>query len=791
MMEVHTAVGEDPWFLKSKSPAFWPANEALTLPEGEFQSYLARLKEPKEGCDTGELGGDGDDTETFTLVSAAEKSTTADIREALAEMDVNASKPDREEVVDNDHPFMKGLLSYEQNASVPPNMENKMLTQNGDVTFRSTNDALVDLFAELEDVVSGPRLFELLNAAWQSDPLATLKIIFNARSIHLGKASRPAFYRSAGWLAQYHPLTLAANLRWLSRPVIETKAESKGDEGGNDGTVLVEPEKDEHDIARFDVKHGVAHGYWKDLLNLLALSANGKLDVLANATDILNVERVRKGRHLDERAAKERRGRLRHNRHAAALAAWEERPVHRALHLTVARLFAEQLRADLALLRGDDARARGRISLCAKWAPSLGGFHDKHTFVASSIAEILHPEASLPDLELPKTGDERADRELYLRYAREAYRKDVSALRAYLEVVERDITAESFAKIKYERVPSVAMKNYQALFAKKDIDRFEAYLEKVATGETHISGATLMPSTLVSKAVALSTSRSGGAMSARLKAIGEKAVDGQWRSLVERVRASGSLESCLAVCDVSGSMQHPVFRDGTCPQESAVGLSLLVAEVAAPPFGGAFVTFSSRPTVQRVNLAQSFVEKVNDMRRADWDMNTDFVAVFEDLILPMAVTEGLTPEQMVKRVLVFSDMQFDKAEVGVEGRGWASSFERVSKAYRKAGYEMPQLVFWNLAGGSGGEVAPKPVTADQQGTALVSGYSQGMLKVFMDKGLDGIAEETAEEGEGGDDEDDDGFAVVGFSNKRQKLDPITLVRKAIGHKAYDMLKVVD
>lgn len=184
------------------------------------------------------------------------------------------------------------------------------------------------------------------------------------------------------------------------------------------------------------------------------------------------------------------------------------------------------------------------------------------------------------------------------------------------------------------------------------------------------------------------------------------------------------------------------------------------------------------------------------MAKADWGMSTDFVAVFQDLILPMAVENRLTQDQMVKRVIVFSDMQFNSA-LPTQGPSWSSSFKRIQKRFREAGYEMPQLVFWNLAGGRPGysgdphadAVAPKPVVSTQEGTAIVSGYSQGMLKVFLEKGVYEDTEEAVKvevsEGEG-----DEGFALVSRS-KKQKMDPSGVVQKAVGHKAYDMLKVVD
>lgn len=822
---------QDLWFLKSNFPVFLPSHTALQASEDEFN---ALIKQDVKRRNDRDYAGHPTDDDTATAaesepVLVSDASTTAGLREDLVHVSID--KDEDASMVDvggntgaktqnpvNSHPFMDGLHSQQEKLVTDGplrDMENMMLTENADVAHRSTNDTLVDLFTELEDVISGPRLLELLDSAWRYDSVATLKIIFNARSIHLGKASRQTFYRCAGWLAKFHPLTLIANLPWLSRPVIQKKAEKKDEEKKADEAemVFVEQEMDDDDPARFHVKNGVAHGYWKDLLNILALYVNEKLDVLANPRDILSIEQEKSRRNWpkDQEAAKTLRHEKRDNRNEVAVKAFEEDAVYRALHMTVARLFAAQLQDDLRLLRSDDPKAKRRVSLCAKWAPSNSRFHDKHTFVVTSIAEIMHPISTFKGFAVYDE-DNREQREFYLRHARESYRKDVAALRKHLECVERDITAKTFENIKYDRVPSIAMNNYAPLFARKDTDRFEEYIDKVASGKAQISGATLLPSTLI-KAVRTAhrfdnydmsqisgKGKSKGAkdfVDAKMKQLAAKSLDGQWKSLVQRIKDSGTLENCIAVADVSGSMMSPTFPDGTTPMDTSIGLSLLVAEVTKPPFGGAFITFSSDPQVQKIDLTKSLHEKYTELASADWEMSTNFVAVFERLILPMAVENKLAQEDMVKRIFVFSDMQFNAA--GYREDKWSTSYERIQKKFQAAGYEMPELVFWNLAGGragysgappgfAGGDpVAPKPVTAYEKGAALVSGYSQGMLKVFLDSGSfddEEVEEEIVEKiGEDGE--------VVVEKQKRQKLDPISVVKKAIGHPAYKMLRVVD
>ncbi|KAL5608353.1 hypothetical protein FOBRF1_008850 [Fusarium oxysporum] len=848
-----------PWFLKSSYPVLFPFDDAVRLPQVEFEECIRQMIADRHKrsllLDKREAHfaamADADESETFTLVS---NSTSAEIRQAMeatnllshASQDSEtirespaAQEPEAEEAKPaQSNPFMEGLISY-GNQEPSPNLENMMFTENGDLAYRSSQDALVDLFQELEEVVSGPRLKDLLTRAWQENPLATLRIIFNARSIHLGKSSRTVFYRCAGWLAQNHPLTLVANLCWLSRPVIN-KAEKKED----DDLVLVEEENDD-DSTKFDVKNGVAHGYWKDLLNILAIAANDKLTVVDDPKEVLNIENpgiirgksINKPRHRDGRRLrglhrgdrgrgkgrgrgrgrgshssgqemreqnrkvdpKELRRETRENRHETAQVLFKTDPVYRALHLTIARLFAEQLKKDIQALRGDD-KAKRSISLCGKWAPSPDHFHDRHTFIVSTIAEIMYPRASIYHPMLSP----RDDHEKYLRFAREQYRKDTSALRKQLEIVERDISVKKYENIKYDRVPSLAMNQYSKLFIENDAERFGKYLDKVAEGKANISGATLLPSTLIQKVrMGGSSDRSGAnkLLDQKVAEIEAKVLDGQWNTLVKRIKDSGTMDSCIAVCDVSGSMNSPVFKDKTTPIDSAIGLSLLLAEVAKPPFAGTFITFSENPRVEEVDLSKTLREKYWAMHRSEWGMSTNFVSVFEDLILPMALQNKLKQEDMIKRVFVFSDMQFNDASSSDSRyyQGWASerpsswstSFERIKAKFEKAGYELPELVFWNLAGGragytgSGGDpTAPKPVKADEDGTCLVSGYSQGLLKVFLEGG--GFEEEDEEVVVEKDEKGN-----VTQKTKKVKMTPLKIVQKAISHKAYEMLKVVD
>jgi hypothetical protein len=671
-------------------------------------------------------------------------------------------------------------------------LDNQTWTENADLTNSSSRNPLVDLFYDLSEHCTAGELKDTLQNAWKEDPLLTLKIIFNARSIHLGKSSRSAAYGALAWLANYHPTTFLANLQWLVRPIIE-KNRSKSVEAGStvadDDFEMIAAEEATIDdpMLVHDVRQGASHGYWKDLLNLLVFAANDQLKLDGDFSSLLNQlpnksTRGKRKRGCNQETARELRRTKNREQNGRVQEKLNNDPFYRALHVKIAQLFAEQLKIDKALLDSGKRADIKKLSLAAKWAPTFGEFHDKHTFVLSSIAEILFPD---PELHCQDAGN----RELYLRHIRELFRKQYSSpLRKALGVVERDIVAGTFENIEFSRVPSLAMDRYTNLFISKDHDHFTKFVSDVSTGDASISGATLLPSTLVRKACEPIASKFTQGkkkikepiwISDAQRKIQCDVIDGQWRTLVESVRSAGSMQSSLAICDVSGSMFRPQFPDKSTPLHSAIGLSLLLAQVTHGPFSETIMSFTQEPRLHVLKVSHrrsdGFCDTVDYLREMDWGWDTDLVKAFE-LLLEKAKDFQTPPEEMVKQVFIFSDMQFDQ---GVDEERWTSSFDRIKSRYFDAGYDMPKLIFWNLAGKSS-----KPVTVSDSNTVLVSGYSPGMLRAFLETGaLDG-AEHVVEENVS----DEEGMVEV---RKVEKIDPLHVVKKAVDHQAYSMLKVVD
>ncbi|XWS69209.1 hypothetical protein CRYUN_Cryun04dG0159900 [Craigia yunnanensis] len=212
--------------------------------------------------------------------------------------------------------------------------------------------------------------------------------------------------------------------------------------------------------------------------------------------------------------------------------------------------------------------------------------------------------------------------------------------------------------------------------------------------------------------------------------------------MVDDLSAKGKLKNCLAICDVSGSMY------GT-PLDVSVALGLLVSDLSEEPWKGKLITFSQDPQLQIID-GDDLRSKIACIEKMDWEMNTDFQKVF-DRILEVAKRQNLTEYQMIKRLFVFSDMEFDQ----VSANSWETDYQAITRKFHDSGYSsVPEIVFWNLRNSKS-----TPVRSHQKGVALVSGFSKNLLKLFLEEG--GV------------------------------LNPEFTMKLAIAGKEYDQLVVVD
>lgn len=322
----------------------------------------------------------------------------------------------------------------------------------------------------------------------------------------------------------------------------------------------------------------------------------------------------------------------------------------------------------------ENANAKKPVSLLAKWLKSEGASSPETVRLAKKTAK-----------EFGLTSKE--------------YRKGVSFLRAYLGVTERLMSAKEFEKIDFSKVPALAIHKYRESFSRQVPDKWQAYLDSVEKGEEKVNAGTIYPYELV---LDVFNNKS------------DKLVEEQWKALPNYIEGDNNI---LVMADTSGSMTSYGYR----PIAAAVGLAIYFAERNHGAFQDLFLTFSSNPSFIKINRNTSLKTKIRDVSKADWGMNTDIEAAMK-LILNEAVENNVPAKDMPKSLIIISDMQFDYC--ALEG---ANFYEHVRKEFEDKGYDVPNVVFWNV----NAKNAVFHATSEWAGIQLASGYSPTVFKSIL------------------------------------------------------------
>lgn len=264
--------------------------------------------------------------------------------------------------------------------------------------------------------------------------------------------------------------------------------------------------------------------------------------------------------------------------------------------------------------------------------------------------------------------------------------------------VEQKMCAQQWADIIFKHVPSVAAARYQNAF-KKHCPHYEDYKKALIAGETTVHASAVFPHDVLKAYVT-----------------GDKVVSqAQWDALPNYIPEDSSI---LPIVDVSGSMSGASISGISTAMDIALSLGIYCADKNKGAFKDLVCTFSN--TSKLYELKGGLGSKLKTLHAMEWGMNTNLQAAFAN-ILNVALKHKVPSQDMPKTLLVLSDMEFDACVKG------ETNFKTMKEQYRNAGYEIPNIVFWNLKGRMGNS----PVRAHKTGAALVSGFSPAILKSVL------------------------------------------------------------
>jgi len=348
------------------------------------------------------------------------------------------------------------------------------------------------------------------------------------------------------------------------------------------------------------------------------------------------------------------------------------------------------------------------VSLLAKWLPSIKT-HNKKNYFAVKLAKKLN-------------------------LTEKEYRKILSKLRDRLNIVEKHITNKEYEKIEYISVPSKAMVKYKNLFFTKDEVRFKEFIEelkdskkakydnlfmndfaKMYLDNLMKIGINYFYERTIKEACRLlfnnfflkDLEENSQILSQNFK--NEKnLINTMWKkqSKIEFDK------NVLVIADTSGSME------GT-PFETAISLAIYISQNnKSEEWRNKFIIFSSDCIEYSYDKDAEFTDIIDEIPLiVD---NTDIDKVFTK-ILNDSLEKNLP---QLDEVIIISDMEFDM----VQDKKDMSNFKHWKSEFAKYNYELPKIIFWNVAR----NVESFPVTKLDYGTCLVSGYSKNILKSIID-----------------------------------------------------------
>lgn len=325
------------------------------------------------------------------------------------------------------------------------------------------------------------------------------------------------------------------------------------------------------------------------------------------------------------------------------------------------------------------------------------------------IAKAIADKNGLCAKWMPRKGYLAEKLRAHLGMSPKRYRKTLVTL---TNVVETQMCAKEWETINFSHIPSVASARYQKAFGRNAKEAYSAYIAELKKPveqrdpKVKINAGAVYPYDVVTSVI------KGNAAVA----------DEQWKALPNYVNDT----RILPMVDVSGSMGALGYSygNGPSPMTVAISLGLYLADKNTSDFKDMFLTFSGSPEL--LKLKGDLSQKMNQMARSTWAMNTDLNKAFE-LVLKTAVKGKVPQADMPQILLILSDMQFDAC-----ARYDDTAIKMIERKYSEAGYAMPKIVFWNLNGGYGNV----PVKFDKRGTAHVSGFSPAIMKSVLANDLE-------------------------------------------------------
>ena len=370
------------------------------------------------------------------------------------------------------------------------------------------------------------------------------------------------------------------------------------------------------------------------------------------------------------------------------------------------------------------------LSLCAKWVPREGS--KKHSWLFKRLAL----DDSKDFYWMKKEGKTAETKIKRINKCYMNYRKMLSQLNTRIDTVQIKQCGNNWSKIDHNKTTSITLSRNKRAFLNVNkkgevrsvlpdriecAEKFKEYIENRISNGKEVKGTNVGFNNFTQQAFDLINK---GCMNDDKYKTEVDLLNSQWRS---NSAQNGSLNKMIAMVDTSGSMSGD-------PLDVAIAMGIRVAEKSI--LGKRVLTFSEKPTWHNLDKAEGFVEMVNELKNASWQMNTNFYLALV-MILNSLNLNNVPPEDTEGMILViFSDMQIDQADKTFRNES-STMIKLIKQQYDDAGYPCPHILFWNLRSTSG-----FPCLSNEKGASMMSGFSPTLLNLFCEKGMEALESAT-------------------------------------------------
>lgn len=408
--------------------------------------------------------------------------------------------------------------------------------------------------------------------------------------------------------------------------------------------------------------------------------------------------------------------------------------------LRIIELYVEQIKKDIQdyqSFKNNSTEGKLELSLACKWMPKEKRSLDKKTKIFTKISNDLYKAF------YPNTNNVNSNT------VKKFTRQSISPIQDAIHTTEKLECDGKFNEINFKFVPGRTLfKKKQAyLYIKKDGNlrgndesRMECrqnlmnFMELASQNKVKVHGKTMFIHELCNY-VQLN----------QLSIEEQNIINLQYKDHLDSfkklmVEKNVKLDKGIVLADFSGSMAG-------APMDACMAITILISDLADDEWKNKFLSFESQPQWISLSYPQSqsefcnsyfrnfsnfdsaraggeltFCEKVKVCAGSPWGGSTNFLKAHE-LMLQVANQNNLPIEKFPQWFICPSDMQFDSAS---GNHDWEDNYELLEKMYTKAGYNMPQMIYWNLRS------TDTFVTQNRKGVQLMSGFNTNQLKNFLE-----------------------------------------------------------